>query len=561
MAGKYIVIGSQFDPFSYQELLAPVQKATTAHQEIESSLGDLSAKTSVWERLANETDDPEAYQMYKNYQNDLMAQATALSKNGLTPSSRSNLNTMYQRYNSEIAPLEQAYLKRERDIEQQKTARERDNTVLFDSLASESKLSDYIKNPSLTHKTISGADLTKRASSILNGLKDQLVRTGAWKSTAQGQLLERMTTKGIQLEDLQRMQQHPEEYPLITKALENLYETTGINQWKNPEAQQQALRYIDEGVLQGLGSSSVDSRSDASYLNPYETWKFNKEKEKAKTTPGQNNLFTYTGSTITTTNDETNKLNQAKALILKTQKLPQEQTSGNTRPLTTLDKIALYTDIATSATNPSKMIEQLDNNKVYKEVTKKYGTTDPQELLNKIDNELVKRAEVDKTAWYNANSTKLATSFLKTSLLAGIDLTSQEDVTTRIYKKEGNKKKPLSKDERQAVLNSEQYQMGWNPLTNEAQILTDKGTFIINKEAAFHNLGVLRLDGSIVPGDVYLNEIHDLYKNNYDPTNLQQKAGIDNLISNFMGAWNARVNSGMQEAPATNADASLTSYK
>lgn len=551
MAGKYIVIGSQFDPFSYQELLAPVQKATTAHQEIESSLGDLSAKTSVWERLANETDDPEAYQMYKNYQNDLMAQATALSKNGLTPSSRSNLNTMYQRYNSEIAPLEQAYLKRERDIEQQKTARERDNTVLFDSLASESKLSDYIKNPSLTHKTISGADLTKRASSILNGLKDQLVRTGAWKSTAQGQLLERMTTKGIQLEDLQRMQQHPEEYPLITKALENLYETTGINQWKNPEAQQQALRYMDEGILQGLGSSSVDSRSDASYLNPYEAWKFNKEKEKAKAVPSQNNLWTYEGTTLTELDKTASNLTKEKQALMDLKNGVKEESITPIMPLnpawSTLQKI--------------KQTLKPNKEEIYKSLSKRYNTADIDSLIKAVDNDISKKTEANKTAYYNTNSSKLASSFLQTSLFSDIDISKPKEVDTRIWQQKGDKKTSVDAETREKLFNDDKSKIGYNPYTNQTEIFNPSvGTFIIDKSAAFHNIGIVRPDGSIVPGDTYLDELHDNYIRNYDHTNPAHHVGLDNLISNFMGAIDARYRSGMQEAPSTNADASLTSY-
>ena len=48
-----IIVNSQFNPFTYQELLAPVQAATTEHKELEAELGALQTQASVWEKLAN----------------------------------------------------------------------------------------------------------------------------------------------------------------------------------------------------------------------------------------------------------------------------------------------------------------------------------------------------------------------------------------------------------------------------------------------------------------------------------------------------------------------------
>ena len=47
MAANYIVINSKFKPFSYAEMLQPVQMATLAHQEIENEYADLATKANV----------------------------------------------------------------------------------------------------------------------------------------------------------------------------------------------------------------------------------------------------------------------------------------------------------------------------------------------------------------------------------------------------------------------------------------------------------------------------------------------------------------------------------
>ena len=97
MAANYIVINSKFKPFSYAEMLQPVQMATLAHQEVENEYAELATKANVWDEMANEQTDPYAYKMYKTYSNDLEEQAGQLAREGLTPASRQNMLRMKQR--------------------------------------------------------------------------------------------------------------------------------------------------------------------------------------------------------------------------------------------------------------------------------------------------------------------------------------------------------------------------------------------------------------------------------------------------------------------------------
>ena len=64
MPANYIVINSKFKPFSYAEMLQPVQMATLAHEEVGDESCALAAKASVWDEMANEQTQPDSYQMY-----------------------------------------------------------------------------------------------------------------------------------------------------------------------------------------------------------------------------------------------------------------------------------------------------------------------------------------------------------------------------------------------------------------------------------------------------------------------------------------------------------------
>ena len=165
MAANYIVINSKFKPFSYAEMLQPVQMATLAHQEVENEYADLATKANVWDEMANEQTDPYAYKMYKNYANNLKEQADKLAKEGLNASSRKDMLNMRTRYAKEITPIEQAYAARQKQTEQQQQALLQDPTLMLSRRAATTSLDDYIRNPQLAYEAYSGKLITAQAAS------------------------------------------------------------------------------------------------------------------------------------------------------------------------------------------------------------------------------------------------------------------------------------------------------------------------------------------------------------------------------------------------------------
>lgn len=279
MPNYNLVINSQFKPFSYQEMLAPVLMATQAHQDLENQYSELSAKASVWEKLANEQTDSYAYDMYKTYTNDLEAQAAQLAREGLNAASRKNMLNMRSRYSKEITPIENAYTVRQKHIDEQRQARLSNPTIMFSRNASTTSLKDYINNPQLSYETQSGAVITKRVADAVKNYADTLLQTGEWQSTALGQLLERRQQTGLTREDIQMIISNPKYFPEIQSLLSNVVETS-VGEWGDKNATEDALSYAREGLFAGLGKRTIDTQKDASYLNPYEQWKWDREREK-----------------------------------------------------------------------------------------------------------------------------------------------------------------------------------------------------------------------------------------------------------------------------------------
>lgn len=273
MANYSLVVNSKFSPFTYQELLQPALLATQAHQELENQYADLATKANVWEGLANEQTDPEVYNMYKKYSDDLQKQAELLASQGLTPSSRKALTQMKSRYSSEIIPIENAYKTRQSQAEQQQQALLKDPTLMFSRRASTTSLSDYMRNPQLSYEIVSGADLSNRVAAQASSLASSLQAYG------EGKPIDAYTNTfikkyGFTKEQIQKAINNPSEGdPVLNAIVENTIASTGMGQlnemgeligngWADIDTLNKAYSYARQGLSKAVGKQDVQMFED-----------------------------------------------------------------------------------------------------------------------------------------------------------------------------------------------------------------------------------------------------------------------------------------------------------
>ena len=287
MAANYIVINSKFKPFSYAEMLQPVQMATLAHQEVENEYADLATKANVWDEMANEQTDPYAYKMYKTYSNDLEEQAGQLAREGLTPASRQNMLRMKQRYSSDIIPIEQAYKRRQELIDEQRKLLTQDNTLMFDRNASMLSLDDLIKNPQLTYQSYSGATLAKQVGTAAQNLaKDMRENPRKWSSILHGQYFETMMRKGYTPEEIILASSND---PNAPKELRNIIEdavgSSNIASWGDKDTLNRAYEYARQGLWNAVGETQYQTLQNQAYLNPLQEAQMRKLERELDPTP------------------------------------------------------------------------------------------------------------------------------------------------------------------------------------------------------------------------------------------------------------------------------------
>lgn len=269
MANYSLVINSQFKPFSYQEMLAPVLTATQAHQELENQYGELATKASVWEEMANEQTDPYAYKMYKTYANDLEEQAGQLAREGLNASSRRDMFNMRARYSKEITPIEAAYKRREELAAEQRKASLSNPTMFYQRNASAMSLDDFIKNPSIDYgERYSGALLAQQVGQMAANLKTALTGKGKLKSIGLPYQYEQLLQYGYTPQQIQQAITNPQEgNPVLNTIVEQALAASGMKNWASPTQLAQARAYATQGLYNSIGKTEFKNYTDNFSMN------------------------------------------------------------------------------------------------------------------------------------------------------------------------------------------------------------------------------------------------------------------------------------------------------
>ena len=261
------VSGAKFRPFSYQEMLQPLQAYTNEYNTIQEGIGELGAKAGVFDKMANEQTDPRAYQMYKQYSEDLAKQAESLAKQGLTPSTRQGLIDMRKRYSSEIMPIEQAYARRQSLIDEQRKAMQQDSTILFDRPASTLSLDELIANPVLSPQSYSGSLLTKQVGTAAQNLaKEARENPRKWRTILGNQYYETIMQRGFRPEEvIQAISNNPNASPILRSMVEDAISSSGITGWNDEEALNRAYDYARQGLWQAVGDTQYQQVSNKAY--------------------------------------------------------------------------------------------------------------------------------------------------------------------------------------------------------------------------------------------------------------------------------------------------------
>ena len=267
--GNYgLVVDSRFKARSFDDLIKPLAMYTQEYNALEQGINELDTKASIWENMANEQTDRNAYKMYKNYADDLRSAADQLASQGLSKMSRPALMALKSRYSKEIVPIEQAYQNRAEEIKEQRAGRAKG--IVYEGDASTASLDRYLNNPSIRYGMANAQEGFQRVATAATALSKKLRDYGKGKS------LDGFTRTWLQehgykdnevnqaiadIEGALRGNGNVRGTTILTNILANEMQTAGVNNWNNA-AKMDYYNRIAPALYQAVGQTQIGTYQD-----------------------------------------------------------------------------------------------------------------------------------------------------------------------------------------------------------------------------------------------------------------------------------------------------------
>ena len=320
MANYSLSINSTFQPFTYQELVAPVIHQQQVMDNLIEQYEKLSSQADVLEAMgANDRDKKSgSYSRYKAYSDSLRNEVDYLYQNGLDTTSRERLTDLRRRYNTEIVPIQNAWAKREQEVKDQMTASMANPSLMFTRNAKDTSLDQYLADPVGGYGVINGANITAQMSAMTKNLANKY-RSGE---------LERVdpaTYNYIKKFGLdENMIRDWESYPTLKKMYEQVMQANGVTPeaLKNsPNASSiidKAHSYAEMGMWNAMGKDETQIVENFDYRLAQQT-----AAEIAKASakgggdglfPGESYITDSTRDLPMGTNDPSNNKERSEAL-------------------------------------------------------------------------------------------------------------------------------------------------------------------------------------------------------------------------------------------------------
>ena len=258
------VIDSSFQPFSMQELLVPFTAYKSAYEQTEAAYDSLQTKANIWEGMASEQNDPETYNQYKKYADDLRAQAEDLAQNGLNMRNRRSLMDLKRRYSSEITPIEQAYAARKAQIDEQRKALLQNPTLLLSRRADLTSLDKYLKNPQLGYESYSGALLAQQVGQAASALAKSLTDYSKGKPL-DGYTKTWLQQHGYSPAEVMQAITNPDSSNssrVLNGIVDNVIASSSLSQWADDSTIKQARGIASMGLWNAVGNTQMGTYTD-----------------------------------------------------------------------------------------------------------------------------------------------------------------------------------------------------------------------------------------------------------------------------------------------------------
>ena len=158
-------ITSVYQPFSFQERIAPLQMLKEEYDKVGEALANYSDDSNAYYQYL----DPKSRETVDRYNSTLDTVANNLSKDGLKSVSRNTLFDLKRMYNNQIAPINKAAENYASMQEQYRKMSMQDPTLIISNMPT---VDDLVNNPNAAPTIVSGSTLYKQGTLAASQLPD-----------------------------------------------------------------------------------------------------------------------------------------------------------------------------------------------------------------------------------------------------------------------------------------------------------------------------------------------------------------------------------------------------
>lgn len=263
MAASYLTIGSKFRPFSYEELMAPIQAYNEEYQRQEDLYNTYAETAGLIGADLNTTYDKDILdKVYNPYMQALNEGANILATEGLTPGGRKQLQELRRRFGREITPIKVASEARAKARENWDKMLAQDKTLMTNANPYYKGISAYMNGASPDTTYVSGNELYSRGQNLAEAFSKTMREVPKDERLAlQGQYFRIVNQYGANSAEVDAfMQGAINSIPALAKQVDGILSNSGIDVEGFTSAdKERARQYIIEGMKAGLsGETKVD---------------------------------------------------------------------------------------------------------------------------------------------------------------------------------------------------------------------------------------------------------------------------------------------------------------
>lgn len=243
-----------FNPFSYEDLIAPLNEYEQAYGQMQDAMLAAGEEANQYKQLIDT--DEYASDILRGYNDALAEMSGKLSSEGLKTINRNSLLNLRRRYNNEVKPINDAAKTLAGLQDMYRQAYAKDNTLMRGAMPS---IRDLVENPGAMPQMVSGVQLYNQGAAASKSASLRNFKETPLGSRIIRGYMEQVQERGYSQDVVNAFMQDASQIPELAAEIANIqqmYNTAGL---QNPT---QANRFIMQGILDGI---QYDRKTDYKY--------------------------------------------------------------------------------------------------------------------------------------------------------------------------------------------------------------------------------------------------------------------------------------------------------